>query len=106
MDYRDKLPSHETGSRFNRRNRANWVRIHPALTTLAILEAYKAPTGEQRNLGAILQAIGRPLRQPIVLGPLLGIVFSRLGIPLPEAASRSFQLIGQAAGGVALFLTD
>jgi malonate transporter and related proteins len=73
--------------------------------TLAIPEAYEAPTGEQRNLGAILQAIGRSWRQPIVLGPLLGIVFSLLGIPLPEAASRSFQLIGQAAGGVALFLT-
>jgi malonate transporter len=33
------------------------------------------------------------------------VAFSLLDIPLPEAASRSFQLIGQAAGGVALFLT-
>jgi malonate transporter len=72
--------------------------------TLAILEVHKAPAGA-RNLRAILQAIGRSLCKPIVLGPLLGIVFSLLGIPLPEAASRSFQLIGQAAGGVALFLT-
>ena len=73
--------------------------------TLAILEVHKAPAGGARNLGAILQAIARSLCKPIVLGPLLGIVFSLLGIPLPEAASRSFQLIGQAAGGVALFLT-
>jgi predicted permease len=73
--------------------------------TLAILEANKAPAGGQGNLGAALQAIGRSLRKPIVLGPLLGIIFCLLGIPLAEALRRSFQLIGQAAGGVALFLT-
>ena len=73
--------------------------------TLAVLEANKAPAGRQRNFGAILPAIGRSLRKPIVLAPLAGVVFSLLGIHLPEAVSRSFQLIGQAAGGVALFLT-
>ena len=70
--------------------------------TLAILEANKA---QQRDLGAVLQAIGRAFRKPILLGPVAGVVFSLLGIPLAEAVSRSFQLIGQAAGGVALFLT-
>jgi malonate transporter and related proteins len=73
--------------------------------TLAILEANKAPAGGQRNLGVILRAIGRSLCKPIVLAPLAGVVFSLLGIPLPTAVDRSFQLIGQAAGGVALFLT-
>jgi malonate transporter len=70
--------------------------------TLAILESNKA---DQRDLGAVLQAIGRSFRKPILLGPVAGVVFSLLGIPLAEAVSRSFQLIGQAAGGVALFLT-
>jgi len=70
--------------------------------TLAVLDANRA---RQRNLGAGLQAIGRSLCKPIVLGPLAGVVFSLLAIPLPEAVSRSLQLIGQAAGGVALFLT-
>jgi malonate transporter len=70
--------------------------------TLAVLEANRV---RQRNLGAVLQAIGRSLCKPIVLAPLAGVVFSLLAIPLPEAVSRSFQLIGQAAGGVALFLT-
>ena len=51
------------------------------------------------------RAVGRSLRKPIVLGPLAGVAFCLLGIPLPEEVSRSFQLIGQAAGGVALFLT-
>jgi AhpD family alkylhydroperoxidase len=32
--YRDKPPSNQTGSRFNRRNRAKWVRVQPALTRL------------------------------------------------------------------------
>jgi malonate transporter and related proteins len=74
--------------------------------TLAVLEANKAPAAAgQSNLGAVLQAIGRSLRKPIVLGPLVGIVFCLLGIPLAEPLRRSFQLIGQAAAGVALFLT-
>jgi predicted permease len=73
--------------------------------TLAILEANKAPAGGKRNLRAVLRAIGRSLRKPIVLGPLIGVVFGLLGIPLAEALRSSFLLIGQAAGGVALFLT-
>jgi malonate transporter len=72
--------------------------------TLATLETNRASAGGN-NSGAPLQAIGRSLRQPIVLGPLLGIAFSLLGIPLSEALRRSFQLIGESAGGVGLFLT-
>ena len=34
--------------------------------TLAVLEANKAPAAGQSNLGAVLQAIGRSLRKPIV----------------------------------------
>jgi malonate transporter and related proteins len=70
--------------------------------TLAILEANKA---QEMNLGAVLRATIRSLGKPIVLAPLAGVVFSLFGIPLAEAVSRSFQLIGEAAGGVALFLT-
>jgi hypothetical protein len=33
MDYLDKPRSNERGSGFNRRNRAEWVRIQPALTS-------------------------------------------------------------------------
>jgi malonate transporter and related proteins len=73
--------------------------------TLAILEAHKAPANGKRNFGAILPAIDRSLRKPIVLGPLIGVVFCLLGIPLAEALRSSFVLIGQAAGGGALFLT-
>jgi malonate transporter len=40
-----------------------------------------------------------------VFGPVLGIAFSLVGIPLPEAVRRSFQLIGESASGGGLFLT-
>ncbi len=79
--------------------------IVPSPLTLAILEANRSPAGGQRDLSAVLQAIGRSMRKPTVLLPLLGIVFSLLKIPLADIVSRSFQLIGQSAAGVALFLT-
>src|SRR4029077_9360763 len=72
--------------------------------TLATLESNKASAAGKES-GALLQAIGRSLFKPIVLGPVLGITFSLVGIPLPEALRRSLQLIGGSAGGVALFLT-
>ena len=73
--------------------------------TLAILEFNNAAANGQRNFGVVLQAISRSLRKPIVLGPVAGVLFALLGIPLLEPISRSFQLIGHSAGGVALFLT-
>jgi malonate transporter and related proteins len=72
--------------------------------TLATLETNKTSAGG-KNSGAVLRAVGRSLCQPIVLGPVLGIAFSLVGIPLPEAVRRSFQLIGESASGVGLFLT-
>jgi malonate transporter and related proteins len=72
--------------------------------TLATLETNRASAGG-KDSAALLQAIGRSLCKPIVLGPVLGIAFSLVGIPLPEALRRSFQLIGESAGGVGLFLT-
>jgi malonate transporter len=72
--------------------------------TLATLETNKASAGG-KDSAALLQAIGRSLLKPIVLGPVLGIAFSLVGIPLPGALHRSFELIGESAGGVGLFLT-
>jgi malonate transporter len=72
--------------------------------TLATLETNRASAGG-KDSAALLQAIGRSLCKPIVLGPVLGIAFSLVGIPLPGALHRSFELIGESAGGVGLFLT-
>lgn len=68
--------------------------------TLAILEFNNAAANGQQNFGVVLQAISRSLRKPIVLGPVASVLFALLG-----PVSRSFQLIGHSAGGVALFLT-
>nr|WP_255569491.1 AEC family transporter [Neoroseomonas alba] len=70
--------------------------------TLAVLEA----TGAERSgTTGVMRAIGRSLCKPVVLGPLAGIALSLLGVSMPDAVGRSFELIGQTAGGVALFLT-
>jgi len=74
--------------------------------TLAILEAQKTVAARRKqNAGALLAAVGRSFREPIVLGPIVGIVFALIGIPLAPFVAHAFQLIGEAAGGVALFLT-
>jgi len=72
--------------------------------TLATLETNKA-SADGKDSGALLQAIGRSLFKPIVLAPVLSIAFSLVGITLPQALRRSFQLIGESAGGVGFFLT-
>jgi malonate transporter len=73
--------------------------------TLAVLEFNEAAANGRQGFGVALQAIGRSLRKPIVLGPVVGVLFSLLGIPLLDPVSRSFELIGHTAGGVGLFLT-
>ena len=73
--------------------------------TLAILEANKAAAAGETGLGLLVPALARSLTKPIVIGPIAGILFSLIGIPLPDYVVHAFQLIGQTAGGVALFLT-
>jgi malonate transporter len=73
--------------------------------TLVVLEVNKPAGAGQINRGAILNAVGKSLLKPVVLAPIVGVVFSLLAIPLPHFVSLAFQLIGQASGGVALFLT-
>jgi malonate transporter and related proteins len=73
--------------------------------TLAVLEVSKSAAAGQVSCGAILNAIGKSLLRPVVLAPIIGVAFSLIGIRLPDFVSRAFQLIGQASGGVALFLT-
>jgi len=69
--------------------------------TLVILESTAQKPGE-RHIGGVLM---RAFRKPIVLSPLLAVLFAATGIGLPELATRSLVLIGQVAGGTALFLT-
>jgi malonate transporter and related proteins len=73
--------------------------------TLGILEANNAAASGSKGAGAIVLAIGRSFRKPVVLGPIIGVIFSLCGIPLASPIVHSLQLIGQAAGGAALFVT-
>jgi malonate transporter and related proteins len=73
--------------------------------TLGVLEVTKSAAAGAVGRGVILQAVGRSLLKPVVLAPIIGIAFSLAGIRLPDFVGHAFQLIGQASGGVALFLT-
>ena len=82
--------------------------------TLVLLELEKTsglkassqakPVSNSRR-GEILRATGRSLLKPIVICPIVGIVLSLSGVPLPGLLATSLQVIGVSAGGVALFLT-
>lgn len=72
--------------------------------TLAFLEAQKAGVNE-KGLSLLFVSIGRSMLKPLVVAPFLGVAIALLGIALPDYILRSFDLIGQATAGVALFVT-
>ncbi|AJW79613.1 AEC family transporter [Clavibacter michiganensis] len=84
---------------------AGSVTISPL--TLALLENARATeAGETGSTGRrFLTALGRSVRKPIFLGPVLGLVWSLLAIPVPDLLSTTLREIGGVAAGVALFLT-
>lgn len=81
--------------------------ILPSPLTILLLElsgADKQASQESASV-RVRRALRRSLTKPIVLAPAAGIVLSLLGLKLGVVVSASLHLIGQAAGGVALFLT-
>jgi len=60
---------------------------------------------ERGRGGAVGPAIGKSLLKPVVLGPVLGLAWSLIGIPLPDLLRTTLSAIGSVTGGVALFLT-
>ena len=69
--------------------------------TLFILEASTQKPGE-RDFGGVLL---RAFRKPIVLAPIIAVLFVMTGLPLPALVAKSLTLMGQVSGGAALFLT-
>jgi malonate transporter len=69
--------------------------------TLIILERH-AQTGHKQ---AILSSLLSAYKKPIVLTPLVAVLFVLSGLGMPEPLTKSFSLMGQVAGGTALFLT-
>ncbi len=81
--------------------------ILPSPITLFILELSRRRSGTaQAGASARLRkALVDAVAKPIVLAPVLGTLVSLSGLQLDVLVTSSLQLIGQAAGGVALFLT-
>lgn len=70
-----------------------------------LLEINKPVQPGQGKCDQILNAFGKSMLKPVVLAPIIGMGFSLIGISLPGFVNGAFKLIGQASGGVALFLT-
>jgi malonate transporter len=74
--------------------------------TLILLELYgKERLGNESSTTRMLRALRRALTKPVVLAPALGILFALSGLKLDPIVHNSLSLVGEAAGGVALFLT-
>ena len=73
--------------------------------TLLLLELSSGDGRAETSAERVRQALRRALTKPIVLAPVLGILLSLSGLCPDSVADASLRLIGQAAGGVALFLT-
>jgi malonate transporter len=74
--------------------------------TLILLELHgKERLGNESSTTRMLRALRRALTKPVVLAPALGILFALSGLKLDPIVHNSLSLVGEAAGGVALFLT-
>jgi malonate transporter len=83
---------------------AGSILISPLTLIIVEMSASKAHGGEI-SVRQILTAVRRALTKPIVMGPALGILLSLSGLKLGALADACLSLIGNAAAGVALFLT-
>jgi len=71
--------------------------------TLTLLEAGKSGKKDANPWAVVAKSILGAIKQPLVWAPLAGIALALLQLPLPGVVSASFNLIGTATSGVALF---
>ena len=69
------------------------------------LSAGDAQTTTESSATRLRRALWRALTKPIVIAPVFGTALSLSGLKLNPVLDASLLLVGQAAGGVALFLT-
>lgn len=75
-------------------------------TTLVLLEVSASNNQTKGNGGTlelILTKVVSAVKQPVVWLPVTGFILALCGLKLPHVLDSSFDLIGQAAAGVALF---
>ena len=70
-------------------------------TIIAVLKATR--TSESSSLRMASQLAGTLLRNPVVISPLLGVLYSMTALPLPKAVSNYLDLMAAAVGPAALF---
>lgn len=80
------------------------ILISPLTLIMVEISTSKA-NGGKISANEILTAIRRALTKPIVVAPAVGIVLALSGLELNALADACLSLIGNAAAGVALFLT-
>jgi malonate transporter and related proteins len=75
--------------------------------TLVILElsAANGQASAESTRARLWRALRHALGKPILLAPIAGLILSISGLEPGDVVRASLRLIGQAAGGVALFLT-
>ncbi len=73
--------------------------------TLIMLESQTAGAGSVSPLRRIARAFFHAVRKPVVIGPVAGVVLALTGHPLPALAVQTFDLLGKATAGIALFVT-
>jgi malonate transporter and related proteins len=73
--------------------------------TLAVLEAQRLDATAHKTALVALSALGRSFLKPIVLSPVIAVLFSCFAIRIPSFIERSLALIGDVGAGGALFVT-
>jgi len=80
------------------------ILVSPLTLVIAEMSANKA-RGADAPASPILTAVGRAFAKPVVWAPALGVVLALSGLNLDPLVHACLVLIGNAAAGVALFLT-
>ncbi|SHG59719.1 malonate transporter [Kaistia soli DSM 19436] len=83
---------------------AGSILVTPFALVMVELSADKC-SPELSAITRVLSSFRRALTKPVVVAPFLGVACSLLEVPIDPVAKAALQLIGQAAAGVALFLT-
>jgi malonate transporter len=74
--------------------------------TIALLEGAKlGPDAPGSTLSRFGSALGRSVRKPIFLAPVLAFVLVLAGVHMPDLVEETLTPIGMAGAGAALFLT-
>ena len=84
---------------------AGSILVSPFTLMLLELSVGKGQNDAETSAARVRRALRHALTTPVVLAPALGILLSLSGLNLGTVAGASLDLIGQTAGGVALFLT-